>query len=143
MATGTVITGTGNTSPTWSGALGSGWVKCTYSGSVTLDTRAGGYCAVVYSPATSKGYTQSYTFPVTSGILTAPASGTGNSVLLYNGPYNTAPGPAAMPDSSGASGTHYDWFTDIEVTTSGAPPAATLNAGGGSSRLTETYRFAR
>src|SRR5262245_21616271 len=33
---GTVVTGTQNSSPSWSGIAGSGWVKVTYDGSVTL-----------------------------------------------------------------------------------------------------------
>lgn len=34
----TQVPGTLNASPTWSGAAGSGWVKCTYPGTVTLNS---------------------------------------------------------------------------------------------------------
>lgn len=33
----TVVSGTENDSPPWSGAAGTGWVKCPYNGAVTLN----------------------------------------------------------------------------------------------------------
>ena len=43
VATQAIVPGTLNTSPSWSGALGSGWVKCPFGGAVTLDNRIDGY----------------------------------------------------------------------------------------------------
>lgn len=142
MATGTLVTGTHNTSPAWSGTLGSGWVKCAYDGSVTLDTRARGYCAgrLVIAGAVNHGYSNAVTFPVTSGILTAPAEDVTSG--LFNGPFNTA-APFSFPNSSGGAGPPvFDWLVDVEVT-SGGLPAATAVSRGGNPRLTETYRSAR
>ena len=45
-----VVAGTDNSSPSWSGAAGSGWVACSYSG-VTLP--AGDYKVTVYTPGGS------------------------------------------------------------------------------------------
>ena len=65
-AAGTLVPGTDNSSPSWSGALGSGWVKCSYDGTVTLDARSRGYI-VTRLVLGNHGYTQSYTYPLTSG----------------------------------------------------------------------------
>lgn len=144
MATGALVPGTDNASPSWSGTLGSGWVKCTYNGSVTLDTRARGYCVarLVIAGAVNHGYSNTVTFPVTSGILTAPAEDVTSG--LFNGPFNTA-APFSFPNSSGGVGPPvFDWLVDVEVTTSAGLPAATLvSCGGGSTRLAEAYRFVR
>jgi hypothetical protein len=53
VATQQVVAGTRNTSPSWSGAAGSGWVSCAYNG-VTLP--AGNYKVAVYSPGGSTFY---------------------------------------------------------------------------------------
>ncbi len=53
VATQQMVAGTSNTSPSWSGAAGSGWVACAYSG-VTLP--AGNYKVTIYSPGGTPFY---------------------------------------------------------------------------------------
>jgi Concanavalin A-like lectin/glucanases superfamily len=53
VSTRSVVAGTDNTSPAWTGDVGSGWVACAYEG-VTLP--AGNYKAVVYSGGGSTFY---------------------------------------------------------------------------------------
>lgn len=108
-----------NTSPSWSGALGSGWVKCTFDGSVTLDNRADGYAVSIQYPLATKGF-NNVTFPITSGIITAPTADT----------YGTTNAPLAgastltYPNTSGGG---LNWFADVEVTTgAGTNPAGTV-----------------
>jgi hypothetical protein len=76
------VAGTENTSPEWSGAAGSGWVKCAYDGSVTLAAATSYRVAVegeggVYWYSRSGGYWAeggAGADGLTSGIITAPAS---------------------------------------------------------------------
>jgi hypothetical protein len=71
-----VVTGTQDNSPTWSGAAGSGWVRCGYDGSVTLSPSSS-YVAAVWNGAT--GGQQWYSIssgpvsPITSGPLSSPS----------------------------------------------------------------------
>ena len=48
----TVVSGTEDDSPSWSGAAGSGWVKCSYDGTVTL-LASTAYKTCVLLPGTS------------------------------------------------------------------------------------------
>ncbi len=109
IASQTVVSGTQNNSPSWSGALGSGWVKCTYDGSITLDTRADGYVSSVQYSG-NKGYNVA-SFPVTSGIITAPAV---TITYLTNSPYGNNAGTLTFPSTGGGT---LNWFLDVEVTT--------------------------
>jgi hypothetical protein len=78
VATQTVVAGTDNTSPAWTGAAGSGWLACPYMG-VTLP--AGDYKTSVYYGGGEKFYTE-YTHyfaapgaaanGIVNGPLTAP-----------------------------------------------------------------------
>jgi Concanavalin A-like lectin/glucanases superfamily/Domain of unknown function (DUF4082) len=66
VATQSVVVGTQNSSPAWTGAAGSGWVACPYSG-VTLP--AGKYKATVYSSGGERFYqenTHYFSSPLTS-----------------------------------------------------------------------------
>lgn len=118
VATQTIVSGTLNNSPSWSGAAGSGWVTCAYDGTVTLDTRAAGYAVAVYWPSGSKGYISPLTYPVTSGSLTAPVftAGGGN---ITNAPFVTPSGSGlTFPNQTGGGG--FWWGVDLQV---GAVPA--------------------
>ena len=108
------IPGTLNNSPTWSGAAGSGWVKCTYSGP-TLSAGTN-YVAVVETGGavyydvngfwTSGGGSSG----ITNGPLSAPSSaGSVNGQMTY-----LQSGTIGFPTNTV---TGYDFGVDVEVTT--------------------------
>jgi hypothetical protein len=113
-----VVSGTVNTSPSWSGAAGSGWVSCSYSG-VTLPV--GNYQVAVYSVGGSPWYQATTGYfgqggpganGITAGPLTAPglsdASGAGQAA------YNA--GTWAYPASYGTASNGENFWVDVEVT---------------------------
>jgi hypothetical protein len=82
-----------NTSPSWSGAAGSGWVSTTLSASLSASTL---YTAVVYHGTSFSGTWDSYetgywttggagASGITNGIVSAPNSAGGNTGVLVNG----------------------------------------------------------
>ena len=80
VATQTVVTGTDNTSPSWSGGAGSGWVACAYNG-VTLP--AGDYKVAVYYGGGSEWFSATTGYwgsggPAANGITTGPVTAPGN-----------------------------------------------------------------
>jgi len=111
------VAGTDNTSPSWSGAAGSGWIKVPYDGSVILP--AGKYKTSVFHPALGNAwfadignYWLTGGYPgvngITNGPLSAPnaaASTTGQSS------YHITTFAYPATDDGGAN----DW-TDVEVT---------------------------
>jgi hypothetical protein len=116
----TVVSGTDNTSPAWTGAAGSGWVACAYNG-VTL--AAGDYKVAVFYPGGSKwflvmtGYWTDGgpgTNGITNGPLTAPgvAAATGPGQSTYN------QGSWAYPATYGAGADGENFWIDVEVTPS-------------------------
>jgi hypothetical protein len=115
-----VISGTDNASPSWSGPAGSGWVSCSYSG-VTLP--AGDYKVAVFYGGGSKWYQTAIGYwnnngtgasGITSGPLTAPgvsqASSPGQST------YHT--GSWAYPTTYETSTPGENYWIDVEVTPS-------------------------
>jgi hypothetical protein len=122
----TQVAGTLNSSPSWSGAAASGWVKCSYSSpSLTSGIH---YAACVYSAGGSNwwpdvsGYWSSGggSGGITNGPLSAP--NTGGSVL-GQAPYTVNVG-ISCPSTSNPG---YDWGVDVEVTVSAAAVAAGLS----------------
>lgn len=113
------VAGTVNTSPTWSGAAGSGWVKCSYNGSVTL-TSATHYRVAVFYAGGSNWYSDTAAYFVsgagsgglTSGIITVPNEATADDSGVQDG-FNTNTSGMTYP-ASGTSGPNY-WI-DVEVT---------------------------
>jgi hypothetical protein len=119
-----VVPGTNNTSPSWSGAPGTGWVSCAYSG-ITLP-------AGHYRPAIFGGGTGAEWFAVTVGYF---VSGTGGASGISTGPITapnntnaTAPGQPvyntptwAYPNTWSSAGNGENYWVDVEVT----PVAAT------------------
>jgi hypothetical protein len=109
-----VVSGTDNTSPSWSGAAGSGWVSCAYSG-VTLP--AGDYKVSVFYGGGSQWYqvaagywtTGSGGSGITSGPLTAPSAAAA-----------TSPGQATYNQASWAypatNGNGENFWVDVQVT---------------------------
>ena len=114
-----VVSGTDNTSPSWSGAAASGWVSCAYSG-VTLP--AGDYKVAVYGGG-SKWYQVTINYwgsggpgvnGITAGPLTAPglSGATGPGQSTYN------PGSWAYPQTYGSGSNGENYWVDVEVTPS-------------------------
>jgi hypothetical protein len=112
------VSGTLNASPSWSGAVASGWVKCTYDGSISLSPGIH-YAVVVFASSGSPsagwfGATDQYwtsgagSGGLMSGILSAPASANsvyGQSVYAYGS-------SIALPTST-VDG--YNFWVDVEV----------------------------
>jgi len=122
VASQTVVSGTLNSSPSWSGAAGSGWVKCAYDGSVTLAASTW-YVVVVFYGGASIWFTGTageFGGDITNGPVTAP---------------DNADSPAAAPQAPYVSGAsmafpstaNSDWsfWVDVEVTPGGTPHTAT------------------
>jgi len=114
----TVVSGTDNTSPSWSGAPGSGWVACAYSG-VTLP--AGDYKVSVFYGGGDDWFlfTTSYWGnggPGTNGITTGPVTAPGLSAATSPGQSTYNPGGWAYPQTYGTAGNGENYWADVEVT---------------------------
>lgn len=80
------VTGTVNNAPSWSGAAGSGWVKCTYDGSTILAAATSYKVAVAYAGGSNFYSASSHYWDttgagasgLTSGIITAPNNAGGD-----------------------------------------------------------------
>ena len=101
----TAVAGTLDNSPSWSGAAGSGWVKRSYNGSVTL-TASTSYAVAVFYDSANVAYLDFSSWPVTSGIISASgaSSDTGGSI--------------AYPETPAGD---FTYWVDVEITTV-APP---------------------
>jgi hypothetical protein len=120
------VVGTLNTSPSWSGAAASGWVKCSYDGSITL-TSGIHYVAAVLNNQGSNWYGG------LNGYWTSGAGGSG----ITNGPLSAPDSAAALNGQSiyhaastltfpTTTTSGYDFGVDVEVTVAGASPASRL-----------------
>lgn len=105
--TSTQVAGTLNNSPSWSGAEGSGWVKVTYDGSVTLNSGVN-YATACYFPDIAAAYDGSFSWPVNPDIIDGTAA-------LYSVVVGLS-----IPDTNAGA---FSYYIDPEVTT--APPPAT------------------
>ena len=120
VSTQTVVAGTDNTSPSWSGAAGSGWVACAYSG-VTLP--AGDYKTTIYYGGGSKFYMETVDYfssgagvnGITAGPLTCP--NTANATPPGNSTYQN--GPFSYPDTFDGEDDGENRWVDVEVTPTG------------------------
>ena len=113
-----MVAGTDNTSPSWSGAAGSGWVSCAYSG-VTLP--AGDYKVAVFYGGGSKWYQVTTSYwgsggPGASGITAGPLTAPGPSAATSPGQGTYNPGSWAYPQSYGSGGNGENYWVDVEVT---------------------------
>jgi len=142
VATQAVVAGTDNTAPAWSGAAGSGWVSCAYSG-VTLP--AGDYKASMYYGGGQQFYTEFVDYfstggggnGITAGPLSSPnvagaASAIANStgaVITGNSTYQD--GPFSYPDTFDVKDNGELRWIDVEVTPGGTapPPPTQVNSG--------------
>jgi Domain of unknown function (DUF4082) len=113
----TVVAATDNTSPSWSGAAGSGWVSCGYSG-ITLP--AGDYKVAVYYGGGSEWYQATTGYwnnggAGTSGITAGPVTAPSSSAATGPGQGTYHQGSWAYPQSySSDNGENY--WVDAEVT---------------------------
>jgi hypothetical protein len=129
-----VVPGTDSTSPAWSGAAGSGWVACPYSG-VTLP--AGDYKVTVFTPGGSNDFyqeTEGYwgsgagARGIASGPLTAPGTGSATApgqTTFHHGAF-------AYPDTYDTEFDGQNRWVDVEVTPSAEsppPPGSPANSG--------------
>ncbi len=149
VATQTEVSGTDNSSPSWSGAAGSGWVSCSYSGIVLP---AGKYKVCVYTGGGSKVYQEDVDYfgsgPGTSNVvigpITVPNVANGASCISGSGPDkgHTVTGNSTYQDGAWSYPDTFDSddngetrWVDVEVTPSSGggsgppPPPPVVNSG--------------
>lgn len=118
VSTQSVVSGSDNTAPAWSGAAGSGWVSCSYTG-VTLPT--GDYKTSVYYGGGAKFYTEQANYfggggPASAaGIVNGPLTAPNNANATSPGQTTYTNGAFAYP-STYAGGTGKTRWIDVEVT---------------------------
>ena len=114
----TVVSGTDNTAPSWTGAAGSGWVACAYNG-VTL--AAGDYKVAVFHPGGSKWFLVNTSYwsnngPGTNGITNGPLTAPGEAAATSPGQSTYNQGSWAYPATYGAGADGENFWVDVEVT---------------------------
>ena len=118
VSTQAVVSGTDNTAPAWSGAAGSGWVSCSYSGT-TLP--AGDYKTSVYYGGGAQFYTEQVNYfggggPASAaGIVNGPLTGPSNAAASSPGQTTYTLGAFAYP-ATFAGGNGKTRWVDVEVT---------------------------
>jgi len=114
QGTGLVVAGTQNNSPSWSGAAGSGWIKCSYDGSVTLTQ------GVTYNVSTwnSTG-TGGEWYGITVGSW---AGGITNGPLACPDQANRFTEPAATFLQPATAFGNFNIWVDVEVADITPPP---------------------
>jgi len=122
-----IVAGTGNNSPSWSGAAGAGWIKVTYDGSVTLAANKAYKTSVFHAALSNHWFSDVADYWHTTGGGGYPgASG------ITNGPLTAPSDPASTTGQSSEHLTTFaypgttdaganDW-TDVEVTPVVAAP---------------------
>lgn len=113
-----VVSGTDNSSPSWTGAAGSGWVACAYSG-VTL--AAGDYKVAVFYAGGSQWFLVTIGYwadngPGTNGITTGPLTAPGVSAATSPGQSTYNQGSWAYPGTYGSGADGENFWVDVEVT---------------------------
>lgn len=112
------VSGTDNSSPAWSGAAGSGWVACAYSG-VTLP--AGDYKVAVFYGGGSEWYQATNGYwdtggPGAGGITAGPVSAPGTLAATSPGQSTYNGGSWSYPQTYAAAGDGENYWVDVEVT---------------------------
>jgi hypothetical protein len=113
-----VVSGTDNSSPAWSGAAGSGWVSCGSSG-VTLP--AGDYKVTVFYGGGSEWYQATNGYwdtggPGANGITAGPVTAPGTSAATSPGQCTYNWGSWAYPQTYASAGDGENYWIDVEVT---------------------------
>lgn len=124
---GTIVAGSENDAPSWSGAVASGWVKVSYASGPTL-TPGNTYKVTILKDGTTLVYSSTAHYwdsgagsgGITSGILTAPNNAGGD------GGQDTFVTPSAALTYPATSFNATNYWVDVEVTT-----AASIAAGAG------------
>jgi hypothetical protein len=125
IATSAEVSGTLNSSPSWSSETAGAWAKCSYSGSVTL-VPGHNYVVTVFADAGASWFYDVASYwtsgagsgGITNGPLSAPSSSAAvNGQAVYNS------GSSIAFPASTVSG--FDFGVDVEVT----PPASSPSAG--------------
>jgi hypothetical protein len=124
------VSGTQNSAPSWSGAAGSGWVSCSYSG---VFLPAGDYKVAVYTPGGSTNLyqeTDDYfgSGAGANGIVTGPLSAPGVASATSPGQITYHHGGFAYPDTYDTGFNGQNRWVDVEVTPSTNAPAVTSEA---------------
>lgn len=124
----TIVSGTNNTSPSWSGAAGSGWVKCTYDGSVTLNAGQRYKVVVQGGSANWLSATQAYftTGPGSAGLTAGPITVFSNATADVG--QDTLLTGTGYPGTSAGNGQNF--WVDVEVTTVSLPVNVVPPSGG-------------
>jgi hypothetical protein len=112
------VSGSDNSAPSWSGAAGSGWVACAYSG-VTLP--AGDYKVAVYYAGGSRWYQATTGYwgtggPGANGITAGPVTAPGTSAATSPGQSTYNSGSWAYPQTYASAGAGECYWVDVEVT---------------------------
>jgi hypothetical protein len=115
-----VISGTDNASPSWSGPVGSGWVSCSYSGAALP---AGDYKVAVFYGGGSKWYQTAIGYWASggtgaSGITSGPLTAPGDSQASSPGQSTYHTGSWAYPTTYETSTPGENYWVDVEVTPS-------------------------
>ncbi len=113
-----------NSSPSWSGAAGSGWVRDNSFPATALSTGTI-YVGAYYGASFKQGYIYTGAAPAAwfpssspSGLITAPEDIT--TTLYCNAPYLNSSN--AFP-STAINGANINWLADVEVSAGGTGPA--------------------
>ncbi len=131
VATQAEVAGTDNSSPSWSGAAGSGWVNCSYSGVVLP---AGKYKTCVYSGSGQKFYQEDVDYfgsgPGAVNIVNGPLTCPSNSNAASPGNSTYQDGPFSYPDTFDNKDDGENRWVDVEVTpvSGSAPPPVNSGA---------------
>jgi hypothetical protein len=132
VATQQIVAGTQNLSPAWSGAAGSGWVSCAYTG-VTLP--AGDYVTSIYTVGGQRFYLEQNKYfggggPASAaGIVTGPLTSPNlaNATPPGNTRYQT--GGLLFPDTFDTDDEGETRWVDVEVTPGASNPPPVANSG--------------
>ncbi len=114
----TVVSGTDNASPSWSGAAGSGWVGCGYSG-ITLP--AGDYKVSVFYGGGTEWYQAATGYwgtggPGANGITAGPVAAPAASTATSPGQCTYNYGTWGYPQTYASAGNGENYWTDVELT---------------------------
>ena len=118
VATQSVVSGTDDTAPSWSGSAGSGWNANAYSG-VTLP--AGDYKVAVFYGGGSQWFLFNTGYwasggPGGNGITTGPLTAPGLSAATSPGQSTYHDGTWGYPGTYGSNGNGENYWVDVEVT---------------------------
>jgi hypothetical protein len=118
VSTQAIVAGTDNTSPSWSGSAGSGWVACPYSG-VTLP--AGDYKVAVFGAGGAEWFQTVTNYwggggPAANGITSGPLTAPSLSASTSPGQATYNKGSWAYPLTYGSDSNGENFWVDVEVT---------------------------